>query len=131
MCRKSCPGTGTAQVCQDMHEPGTLDGEAEVVGQLGPMPCSWGLKGGRRAWTLRSEDLLGTQWTHALCSRCGVQWREEGGWLLRLQCGDKVRVPAPSWQLLGSCLVDVLKVMERRGYTRRQITGQLVLWPIT
>lgn len=45
---ESCPGRGTAQVCQDMHEPGPLDGEAGVVGRPGLMPYSWGPKGDRR-----------------------------------------------------------------------------------
>lgn len=45
---ESCPGRGTAQVCQDMHEPGPLDGEARVVGRPGLMPYSWGPKGDRR-----------------------------------------------------------------------------------
>lgn len=39
-------GLEVGLVVQDIREPGPLDGEAAVVGWLGLVPYSWGLKEG-------------------------------------------------------------------------------------
>lgn len=75
---ESCPGRGTAQVCQDMHEPGPLDGEAGVVGRPGLMPYSWGPKGGRRPgpydqifWELSGPTPYAAGVGPSVCVWCG------------------------------------------------------------
>lgn len=57
-------------------------------------------------------------------STASVESRRGWGWLLAFSIiGCKVRMPVSTSSSCWSCVVNVLKVMEDRGYTKRGMTA--------